>query len=315
MNARPPLRILLVEDSTLQARFLEQTLRGMDPAPSEVAWVDNLAKACEWLGDSIDLVLLDLVLPDSAGIDTFRAVHRAHPELPIIVLSGTGDEALALLAVAEGAQDYLFKSSVSPDALARSIRYAVERHRKLMEQRRNATIDDLTGLSNRRGFTLLAEQHLAMARRTGTTLTALYVDVDGLKQVNDAFGHEDGDRLLGDLADLMKSTFRSCDVIGRVGGDEFCALLVNDDNTPAAATRLRQAIHDHNASGRRQFHLSCSIGIVSIQPTEGSTLAGLLSQADRAMYEEKRAVYASTDGDDLVQLSHGLPSQVRIGTV
>jgi DNA-binding response OmpR family regulator len=196
MNARPPLRILLVEDSTLQARFLEQTLRDMDPAPTEVAWVDHLATAVGWPGDSTDLVLLDLVLPDSEGIDTFRAVHEAHPELPIIVLSGTGDEALALLAVAEGAQDYLFKASVSPDALGRSIRYAVERHRKLMEQRRDANIDDLTGLCNRRGFTLLADQHLAMARRTNTILTALCVDVNGLKQVNDAFGHQDGDQLL-----------------------------------------------------------------------------------------------------------------------
>jgi diguanylate cyclase (GGDEF)-like protein len=293
MNARPPLRILLVEDSTLQARFLEQTLGDMDPAPTEVAWVDNLATAVGWPGDSTDLVLLDLVLPDSEGIDTFRAVHEAHPELPIIVLSGTGDEALALLAVAEGAQDYLFKASVSPDALGRSIRYAVERHRKLMEQRRDANIDDLTGLCNRRGFTLLADQHLAMARRTSTILTALFVDVNGLKQVNDAFGHQDGDQLLGDLADLMKATFRSCDVIGRVGGDEFCALLTNDDNTPAAATRLRQAIHEHNATGGRRFHLSCSIGIVSTQASEGSTLADLLSQADRAMYEEKRAIHAS----------------------
>src|ERR1700694_442763 len=109
MNATAPLRILLVEDSTTQARFLEQTLQTMDPPPLDVAWADTLAGAMDRLGDPIDLVLLDLVLPDSSGIATFRSIHISRPAVPLIVLSGAGDEALALQAIAEGAQDYLFK--------------------------------------------------------------------------------------------------------------------------------------------------------------------------------------------------------------
>jgi two-component system cell cycle response regulator len=285
MNTPAPLRILLVEDSTTQARFFDQALQTMDPTPSEVAWVDNLAHALERLTD-VDLVLLDLTLPDSAGIETFRAVRAAQPDLPIIVLSGTGDEALAQRAVAEGAQDFLFKGSVSPDVLIRSIRYAMERHRTLEEFRRIAIFDELTGVYNRRGFTVLAEQHLDLGCRTGSTIAVLFVDVDGLKQVNDVFGHADGDLLLSDLADLMKATFRSCDVVGRVGGDEFCAMLVNEDNPQAAANRLRQAIDEHNATKLRRFDLSCSIGIVS-QQAQSSTLEDLLRRADRAMYDEK----------------------------
>jgi two-component system cell cycle response regulator len=297
MNALEPLRILLVEDSTTQARFLEHTLRAMEPVPSEVTWVDDVARAVKQRTDSVDLVLLDLVLPDSTGIDTFRAVHTAHPALPIIVLSGARDETLAQQAVAEGAQDYLFKSTVSPDGLARAIRFAMERHRTVTELRQAAVVDELTGLYNRRGFSKLGEQHLARARRDGTAMTVLFVDVDGLKAVNDAFGHEDGDLLLGDLAGLMKATFRTYDVIGRVGGDEFCILLGDEGARSVAATRLRQAIEVHNASGRRRFVLSCSIGVVSIKPSQDSTLADLLSQADRAMYQEKHAVHvtASTE--------------------
>jgi len=290
MTLPEPLRILLVEDSTTQARFLEHTLRAMEPVSCEVAWVDNLARAVKLRSDSMDLVLLDLVLPDSAGINTFRAVHAAHPAVPIIVLSGAGDEALAHQAVSEGAQDYLFKSTASPDVLARSIRFAMERNRTLTELRQAAVVDELTGLYNRRGLTALGNQHLARARRDGTGITVLFVDVDGLKGVNDAFGHEDGDRLLRDLADLMRATFRASDVVGRVGGDEFCVLLLDDGDSSVAVSRLGGAIQRHNTSAGRRFQLSCSIGIVSAHPTKDTALADLLSQADRAMYQDKHPV-------------------------
>src|ERR1700738_933787 len=127
MRALAPLRILLVEDSTTQARFFAHTRSIMDPATPEVVWVESLDGALRCPSESIDLVLLDLVLPDSSGIETFRAVRDAHQEVPIIVLSGTGNDALAHQAVAEGAQDYLFKSSLSPEALTRSIGYALAR--------------------------------------------------------------------------------------------------------------------------------------------------------------------------------------------
>ena len=303
MNGTPPEgvgalatpRILLVEGSGTQARFLEQTLRAMDPAPAEVRWVESLARALQRLDDSVDLVLLDLVLSDSTGIDTFRALHEARPLLPIIVLSGADDEALALLAVAEGAQDYLFKGAASPDVLARSIRFALERHRTLEVFRRAAMYDELTGLYNRRGFTVMAGQQLAVARRNQTTSTVLFADVDGLKAVNDALGHRHGDLLLADLARLMQATFRAGDVVGRVGGDEFCAVLVDDDNVNAAAGRLRQAILEHNAGAGRRYHLSCSVGTVSVEATDDAALSDILSRADQVMYEQKRSRRHSRD--------------------
>jgi len=309
MTLPEPLRILLVEDSTTQARFLEHTLRAMEPSIVEVAWVDNLARAVKLRSDTMDLVLLDLVLPDSAGIDTFRAVHAAHPAVPIVVLSGAGDEALAHLAVAEGAQDYLFKSTVSPDVLGRSIRFAMERNRTLSELRDAAVLDELTGVYNRRGFTSLGEQHLAKARRDQTAITVLFVDVDGLKRVNDTFGHEEGDRLLRDLADLMKVTFRASDVVGRVGGDEFCALLLDDGETSAGAARLRQAIQRQNSSAKRRFQLSCSIGFVSLRPSTDSTLPDLLSRADQAMYEDKNRVRATDGTETLALRTRAAPSR------
>jgi signal transduction histidine kinase len=127
------LSVLLVEDSTAQARFIRQTLVDMDSSmPTDVQWVATLARATELLESStFDLVLLDLVLPDSDGMVTFLTVHETHPKVPIIVLSGAGNETTALEAVASGAQDYLAKRTLSPEMLERSIRYALARSRTL----------------------------------------------------------------------------------------------------------------------------------------------------------------------------------------
>jgi diguanylate cyclase (GGDEF)-like protein len=287
-----PLHILLVEDSAAQARFIQQTLREMSsPRPFEVDWADGLEKALGQLAaGAYDLVLLDLVLPDSEGLATFTSLHLAHPEVPVIVLSGAGDEDIALRAVSEGAQDYLAKGSLSPELLTRAIRYALERHRALEELRLVALMDELTGVYNRRGFLFLAEQHLAVARRTGTPVTVLFVDVDGLKNINDSAGHEGGDAVLAEVARLMTATFRESDVIGRIGGDEFCAVLIDEGHGPStAAERLRRAIDERNAVSSVPYTLSCSIGTVEHRPDATSTISTLLRRADQAMYDEKLA--------------------------
>lgn len=289
---RSLVRVLLVEDSTAQARFIQHTLGNVGhPIRFEVKWVERLDAALQYLGRTpADLVLLDLMLPDSEGIATFSAVQAAHPELAIIVLSGAGDETTALRAVAEGAQDYIAKSIMSPEMLSRSIRYAVERHRTLEDLRRLALVDDLTGGHNRRGFMLLGEELLGAARRGNSSVTAIFVDVDGLKRVNDGHGHQEGDRVLADVARILRTTFRARDVTGRIGGDEFCVLILDDpeDAQPAelAARRLRAAIDEHNREARGPVALSCSIGVVS-RRSRDATVLGLLSEADRAMYEQR----------------------------
>jgi diguanylate cyclase (GGDEF)-like protein len=291
---RAAVRLLLVEDSVAQARFFMQTLQEPSTAhPFDVTWAKTLTEALEQLAEAPpDLVLLDLTLPDSDGIGTFAAVRDARPELPVIVLSGASDETTALRAVTEGAQDYLPKSSVSPALLTRSIRYALERDRNLVELRRLALRDDLTGALNRRGFLLLAEQELAVARRTSNLITVLFVDVDGLKRVNDTYGHQAGDRALADVAALMRATFRASDVIGRIGGDEFCALLLDDGVQPAdgptTVARFQAAIDAHNAGGTHPAPLSCTVGVVTRKATSDLSITDLLAEADDDLYDNRR---------------------------
>jgi two-component system phosphate regulon sensor histidine kinase PhoR len=125
-----PLKILLIEDSPGDARLLREMLVEIRDAAFELEWVDRLSAGLERLAQKdIDAILLDLSLPDSKGLDTFTKVHAQAPHVPITVLSGLDDTALAVKAVREGAQDYLVKGEVDGNLLARTIRYAIERKR------------------------------------------------------------------------------------------------------------------------------------------------------------------------------------------
>ncbi|MFQ5858400.1 MAG: response regulator [Anaerolineae bacterium] len=127
-----PIKILLVEDNPGDARLIREMLAEARDAPFHLEWADRLVSGLELLTvDGTDAVLLDLSLPESQGLDTFLTVRSHAPEAPIIVLTGLGDEALALEAVRKGAQDYLVKGEVDGRLLIRSLRYAIERHRIL----------------------------------------------------------------------------------------------------------------------------------------------------------------------------------------
>ncbi|HWQ18814.1 MAG TPA: response regulator [Methanotrichaceae archaeon] len=123
-----PLHILLIEDNPGDARLIKEFLGEVTGAAFELDWVDRLSEGLKCL-DCKDAILLDLALPDSLGLDTFKKIHAHAPALPIIVLTGNEDNALAFKAVQEGAQDYLIKGQVSSQLLVRSIRYAIERKR------------------------------------------------------------------------------------------------------------------------------------------------------------------------------------------
>jgi len=158
------------------------------------------------------------------------------------------------------------------------------------ELRRLATVDELTKLANRRGFFALAEHQLLVAARTRAAVALLFIDVDGLKHVNDEHGHSMGDLLLKETADVLRETIRVSDLAGRLGGDEFCVLLMGDpDLDPARAVdRLRHTIDEHNARPGREFRVSLSIGLSALPPGRSVTLEELIDAADEGMYEDKR---------------------------
>jgi diguanylate cyclase (GGDEF)-like protein len=163
--------------------------------------------------------------------------------------------------------------------------------RKQMEAKvlRLSITDELTGLNNRRGFLLRAEQMLKLVERVHTHGWLIYIDLDGLKNVNDDRGHDAGDRLIRNAAAVLRDSFRDSDVVGRIGGDEF-AVFATGSSRPAMEidVRLRQNIESYNSRFPDQPRLSMSIGVTRCDPNAMHTLEDMIHQADAAMYIEKR---------------------------
>ncbi|HEX7156937.1 MAG TPA: diguanylate cyclase [Burkholderiaceae bacterium] len=162
-----------------------------------------------------------------------------------------------------------------------------EIHRLNAELERLTLTDELTGLYNRRGLMLLGEQQLKLSARNAMPSTVLYVDVDGLKHINDAYGHEAGDRLLCDAAALLRRSFRSADLISRPGGDEFVVVASTGD-AAAMITHLRRQIGAREPAAD-VLPLSLACGAAVFGPDDTRSLTELVAEADRAMYAEKRA--------------------------
>ena len=157
-----------------------------------------------------------------------------------------------------------------------------------------ATLDELTEISNRRGFIKLAQYSLDICARQKIPTSLVYFDLNEFKSINDKFGHAEGDTVLIDFSNQLKNTFRNSDVLARLGGDEFAVLLTDTSTEPAEKTiaRLRHSIERHNKDSNRGYEISFSDGIVPVDHENTLSIESLLSQADSLMYEKK----------------HGLPS-------
>jgi diguanylate cyclase (GGDEF)-like protein/PAS domain S-box-containing protein len=168
-----------------------------------------------------------------------------------------------------------------------------EQTAQLAEQARTleqlTLLDELTGLNNRRGLQTVGEQALYGARRAGTPVAILFIDIDGLKQINDTLGHAAGDDALRTIAQVIQSSICDGDVAARIGGDEFCVLLL--DKVGEAVGRVREQITAGAEAARAEhslpFVLSATVGACEIDARTPGSLAELLERADGLMYEQK----------------------------
>lgn len=284
-----PIHVLLVSEAG-EAGRLRELLDADGPTPFHISYIPDSELAIERLSSfEADVLLLDIgskQLERRAFVEEIRA---ATPDMPMVVLSELDDEDLAIQALELGAQDFLVKVRLDRAVLARSLRYSIERHRLRKTLQSLSLTDDLTGLQNRRGFLTLAEQHLRTIFRKGAALL-VYVDLDDLKLINDTQGHLEGNRALIVTANLLRACFRQSDIIGRMGGDEFCTLMTDagEDSIPPVHQRVRQRVDSINALWSWRFQLSVSIGIAEVSSTNQSSLEELIRVADANMYEGKR---------------------------
>lgn len=291
-------KILLVEDNPGDARIFEEMLTETNGCDFEIECASRISPALERLEQGgVSIVLLDLSLPDAQGFDTFMKVQEKAGGVPIIVLTGFSDEEMAIKAVKNGAQDYLVKGQVDTNTLVRSIRYAIERSRLIMELEQAkqeehflARHDSLTNLPNRRQFVDHLLRAIARAKRNSKKMAVLFMDLDGFKNVNDTQGHQVGDELLQLVARRLRGCVRESDTVSRFGGDEFVVLLPEiADNMGATivAEKLIDSLAVPFRINDQDFKVTASVGI-SLFPLDGTHTETLISKADDAMYRVKK---------------------------
>jgi diguanylate cyclase (GGDEF)-like protein len=166
-----------------------------------------------------------------------------------------------------------------------------ERKRMEEEIQSLSMTDSLTGLNNRRGFLTLAEQQLKFADRHHTEMMFFFADLDRMKQINDTLGHEEGDNALIDVAAILRETFRTSDIIARMGGDEFAILAIDATglSPQIIMARLQNRVDSFNNEENRRYKISVSIGVSFYNPQNPCSLDELISRADKLMYEHKRS--------------------------
>ncbi len=293
------LRILIVDDDVVDRKFIKRQLSetGLDIVTEEIGSAEEGLTMME--ANAFDCVLLDFELPEMNGIE-FLVRQRQHAETPapaVIMLTGSGNERLAVQAMRNGVQDYLVKDEISPSQLELAVRHAVDttvrqkqedaESRQLKEL---AMIDPTTRIGNRNLFNIHLEHAVSRAHRENQRICLLYMDLDGFKDVNDSRGHSAGDKVLAEVARRLMETARDADTVARLGGDEF-AVIMETSVSEAGARRLANRIQEVLPQPIQLTDGSVSVGVsvgIAQFPQDAGTADGLLCAADSAMYEAKR---------------------------
>jgi two-component system cell cycle response regulator len=292
-SALNPIRALVIAADPLVAAPVEALVAPIGSVTTQrVLSISSAAIAR--LETPPDVILVDLALAGDEEIaDLCRPAGETGPAAVVGLLRHDCPLRTAS-ALRAGAQECIVIADLTAARLERSLRQTVERHRVQQQLADLALRDDLTGLYNRRGILALGDFQRRQCLRTGRTLVVVQLDLDGLKVINDTWGHAAGDQAIAGTAAILRCTFRESDILGRIGGDEFVAIAVDAD---AAAIhrverRLALALEAHNARRTAPFKLSFSLGTSVLIPPSAPSLAELLSRADAELYRSKRASYA-----------------------
>ncbi len=287
------LRVLLIEDSEDDAGLLLRELRkgGFDPQHLLVDTAHGFESALRT--GNWDIIITDHNLPGYSSWAVLNAVKRSGLDIPVIIVSGSIGEDIAVAAMKSGAHDYIMKNNLARlvPAVERELRETQNRHAHRLAQQtihHLALHDPLTGLTNRHEFETRLGKALDLVG-DGVQHALLYMDLDQFKIINDTSGHEAGDELLRQLAIVLHDPIRELDTLSRLGGDEFGVLLLNCsiEHATEAAERLLKAIKDFRFVWRdKTFSIGASIGLVMLS-NRNQTSSDVLRLADMACYAAK----------------------------
>lgn len=298
-DASVPIRILIVEDDLDDVYLIKEYLRADTYKKYQFQHVTTLESAIQEMGSStIDIILLDLGLPDANDLEALTILSAVNSSIPIVVLTGVDDNELGEKAIHLGAEDYLPKKIANSLLLTRSIKYAIERHRLLLELKRKAELDPLTDLPNRSMIYDKLEFMIQQSERSGQEFSLVMLDFDKFKNVNDTLGHRFGDRLLQAFAQRLKTLMRKSDYVSRYGGDEFFMIVSNYQSREELKSLMERKQEELckpymiELDGKiTEQGILISFGIMTWD--KGLSASQMLEKADQAMYSSKRSSASS----------------------
>lgn len=287
------IKILLVDDDQADRKLVELALKHsvQQTLKFEVEFAETLAGGLELLKDSsFDLVMLDLGLPDSNGLETVKTVRQTCPDIPIIVLTGLAGEEIGIEAIKAGAVDYVSKPC-KPDLLRTRIGIAMQitgLQKRLVSL---ANTDELTGLANRRYFFDVLDREILQARIKNNFLSVMIFDIDHFKSVNDTYGHLSGDEVLRQMSKILRENLYPLDLAARYGGEEFIILMPETSSEQACRTaekfqkiidRFQWSVQD------KQISVTISTGLATLDSKNLVDANDIVFKADTALYAAKR---------------------------
>lgn len=307
------LHVLVVDDAFEDREILKRYLKKLEKFNCEFSEAKNVEEALQAIRlNPPDLMFVDFNMPGATGLELLDKIGRKRSfEFPVIMLTGEGNENVAVSAMKSGVVDYLIKDKIGPDSIRVAVIGAMDRftmEKTIEAQRRQlevaARTDGLTGLWNRRYFDEQLEMELERAQRYGLMLSLAMADLDHFKDVNDNYGHLVGDSVLMGFGDTLKQGLRLSDFAARFGGEEFCMIMPNIDTYDASLAVCRLAATVRNRPFRNDkggdFSITASFGIVMTTGRHTSTQS-IIDDADKALYTAKeqgrdRVVVCNEDG-------------------
>jgi len=290
------LKILVCDDDPADRKLVRAYLQQIDSREIVLLEAGQRAEIQNALDKGrIDLVFMDIQMPEKSGMEWLAEIVEKQTA-PVVMLTGSGSEEVAVQSLQKGAVGYLPKSKLSTEKLAETIDDTMKRWRQIQQGRANqeelerlANIDSLTGLLNRGAILRKLSEQMKHAKRYRDELSLSLLDIDHFKKVNDQYGHLTGDDVLEQVAILMWQNIRDADIIGRYGGEEFIIILPRTDLSSAlnVAERVRKMIEASKMKDPEgnMFGITVSQGI-SIYKL-GEDEHSLISRADNALYKAK----------------------------
>ncbi|PQO34620.1 GGDEF domain-containing response regulator [Bremerella cremea] len=283
-------KIVIIEDDNVAAKVLEDYLLAGSSGRYTMYRVRTLQDACQLLCDeSIDVIILDLGLPDSKGLSSIQTLRVASPHSAIVVMTAHDDDEDACQAIQYGAQAYVAKQERVGRRISTVVRHAFIRQQRQLVVEAQAHTDPLTGIANRRAFDAEIERCIANFVRHNVPFSLLLFDIDRFKSINDQWGHLVGDQALMNVAKTLQRQTRCTDLVTRFGGEEFAVVAATTELIEAfsLASRIRRAIDLlFQEATDEQPRLTVSGGVAGYMSSDN--VLTVMERADTALYQAKQ---------------------------